>query len=255
MKQTEKKIALITGGNRGLGFEIARQLGTRNMVVLVCARNEDAGKTAADQLNSQNIEAYFIPLDILNPESIVNSVNLVTEKFGRIDILVNNAAHLPGEKERKIELHAPSSISPDLLFTYINTNFLAQVAVTQAFLPLLRKSSSGRIVNMSSSIGSITIASEPLHQNGSKPAALAYASAKAAFDMFTVMLSKELAGTPIKVNCADPGLTQTDAGGPNAPNTVEQGAKPAVWLACLDNDGPTGCFFTHRLTHVTTNPW
>jgi NAD(P)-dependent dehydrogenase (short-subunit alcohol dehydrogenase family) len=117
-------------------------------------------------------------------------------------------------------------------------------------------SAAGRIVNMSSTIGSVTLASEPLHQNGPKPARLAYASAKAAFNMFTVQLAKELVGTRIKVNAADPGLTQTQADQqrPNS-NSVEQGAKPAVWLSCLDDDGPTGCFFTHWLGHVTVNPW
>jgi NAD(P)-dependent dehydrogenase (short-subunit alcohol dehydrogenase family) len=109
---------------------------------------------------------------------------------------------------------------------------------------------------MSSTIGSVTLASEPLHQNGPKPARLAYTSAKAAFNMFTVQLAKELVGTRIKVNAADPGLTQTQADQqrPNS-NSVEQGAKPAVWLSCLDDDGPTGCFFTHWLGHVTVNPW
>ncbi|WP_158797982.1 SDR family oxidoreductase [Pedobacter sp. L105] len=255
MKNTEKKIVLITGANRGLGYEIARQLGEKDMVVILGARNADAGKAAVSQLSTQNIEVHFVQLDILQQESIRNAAALVEEQFGRLDILVNNAARLPNRKEAESQKFLPSDISAELLYGYINTNFMAQVAVTQAFLPLIKKSQAGRIVNMSSSIGSVTIASEHLHENGPKPPFLAYAASKAALNMFTVQLAKELAGTSIKVNSADPGLTQTDAGGPTAPNTVAQGAKPAVWLACLDADGPTGCFFTHRLEHTATNPW
>jgi len=249
--ETQKTIALITGANRGLGFEIARQLGNKGFIVLLGSRDQAAGDAAAEQLTRQGTTAYAVTLDITKSDSISLAVKTVETRFGRLDILVNNAARLPTANDKD----TPSTISGELLAEFINTNFLAQVAVTQAFLPLIRQSHAGRIVNMSSTIGSVTITSEPLHQNGPKPARLAYASSKAAFNMFTVTLAKELVDTGIKVNAADPGLTQTDAGGANAPNTVEQGAKPAVYLACLDDDGPTGCFFTHRLTHQTINPW
>jgi NAD(P)-dependent dehydrogenase (short-subunit alcohol dehydrogenase family) len=249
--EAQKSIALITGGNRGLGFEIARQLGNKGFIVLLGARDQAAGDTAVEQLNLQGATAYTITLDITKPDSIALAVKTVESRFGCLDVLVNNAARLPTSADKD----TPSTISGELLAEFVNINFLAQVAVTQAFLPLIRLSRAGRIVNMSSSGGSVTLTSEPLHQNGPKPARLAYASAKAAFNMFTVTLAKELVDTGIKVNAADPGLTQTDAGGPNAPNTVEQGAKPAVYLACLDDDGPTGCFFTHRLNHQTINPW
>jgi NAD(P)-dependent dehydrogenase (short-subunit alcohol dehydrogenase family) len=249
--ETQIKIALITGANRGLGFEIARQLGNKGFIVLLGARDQTAGDAAAEQLTRQGVKAYGVPLDITKPDSIAFAVQTVETRFGRLDVLVNNAARLP----TSTDMDTPSTITGELLAEFININFLAQVAVTQAFLPLIMLSRAGRIVNMSSSIGSVTITSEPLHQNGPKPARLAYASAKAAFNMFTVTLAKELVDTCIKVNAADPGLTQTDAGGPNAPNTVEQGAKPAVYLACLDDEGPTGCFFTHRLNHQTINPW
>jgi NAD(P)-dependent dehydrogenase (short-subunit alcohol dehydrogenase family) len=251
--ETPTKIALITGGNRGLGYEIARQLGNKGMTVLLGARNKMLGTEAAEKLNSDGIEAYFVSLDITEAESIAAAVKRVEDQFGRLDVLINNAARLPVKPE---DQHNPSDISRNLLGEYMNINFMAQVAVTNAFLPLIRLSAAGRIVNMSSTIGSVTLASEPLHQNGPKPARLAYASAKAAFNMFTVQLAKELVGTRIKVNAADPGLTQTQADQqrPNS-NSVEQGAKPAVWLSCLDDDGPTGCFFTHWLGHVTVNPW
>jgi NAD(P)-dependent dehydrogenase (short-subunit alcohol dehydrogenase family) len=251
--ETPTKIALITGGNRGLGYEIARQLGNKGMTVLLGARDKMLGTEAAEKLNNAGIEAYFVSLDITEAESIAAAVKRVEDQFGCLDVLINNAARLPVKPE---DQHNPSDISRNLLGEYMNINFMAQVAVTNAFLPLIRLSAAGRIVNMSSTIGSVTLASEPLHQNGPKPARLAYASAKAAFNMFTVQLAKELVGTRIKVNAADPGLTQTQADQqrPNS-NSVEQGAKPAVWLSCLDDNGPTGCFFTHWLGHVTVNPW
>ncbi|WP_461449078.1 SDR family oxidoreductase [Mucilaginibacter sp.] len=249
--ETRKKIALITGANRGLGLEIARQLGKRHIKVLVGARNAEAGQAAADKLIAEGIDSLFVLIDITDRDSIVNAVHLVTEKFGYLDILVNNAARLP----KATDEGTPSLASHNLLLEFLETNFLAQVNVTQAFLPLIRKSTAGRIVNMSSTIGSVTLSSEHLHQNGPKPPRLPYAVSKAALNMFTVTLAKELRPEGIKVNSADPGLTQTETVGPNAPYTVEQGARPAVWLACIDDDGPTGCFFTHVDEHVVNNPW
>ncbi len=251
MMETRKKIALITGANRGLGLEIARQLGKKGIKVLIGARNAIAGQAAAGDLKAEGIDALTVLLDITDKNSINSTVQFVTEKFGYLDILVNNAARLP----KATDEGAPSMVNQELLLEFLETNFLAQVRVTQSFLPLIRQSTAGRIVNMSSTIGSVTISSEHLHQNGPKPPRIPYAASKAALNMFTVSLAKELRQEGIKVNSADPGLTQTDSGGPNAPYTVEQGAWPAVWLACIDNDGPTGCFFTHVDEHVVNNPW
>lgn len=258
----DKKIALVTGANRGLGLGIARALGQKGITVLIGARNEDAGRKAATELVAEGIDATALVLDIVSPDSIAAAVSAVEAAYGRLDILINNAARVPSLTAPPLSPldtppnHAPSAAPAGLLLDYLNINLLAPVAVTQAFLPLLRRSSAGRIVNMSSSIGSITIMSEPRHTNGGdKPARLPYALTKAALDMFTVLLARELKETPIKVNSADPGLTRTDAGGPNAPYSVEEGARPAVWLATLDEDGPSGCFFTHFYQHQTVNPW
>ncbi len=245
------KIALISGANRGLGFEIARQLGKRQIKVLIGARNVASGQAAVDNLIAEGIDALFVLLDITETNSIDKAVQFVTERFGYLDVLVNNAALLP----KATDDGSPSQASQRLLLEFLETNFLAQVNVTQSFLPLIKQSTAGRIVNMSSSIGSVTLSSEHLHQNGPKPPRIPYAVSKAALNMFTVLLAKELRQDGIKVNSADPGLTQTDAGGPNAPYTVEQGARPAVWLACLDDNGPTGCFFTHVEEHLVNNPW
>lgn len=250
--ETKGKIALITGANRGLGFEIARQLGKKQITVVVGARDEKAGKEAADKLIAEGIDAHPLLLDISDEKSVGAAAKAVK----KLDILVNNAARLPRREAPLTEDHTPSTVGLGLLRDYLETNFLGQVAVTQAFLPLIKESPSGRIVNMSSSIGSITIMSEQHHNNGgAKPARLPYALSKAALDMFTVLLARELKETPIKVNAADPGLTRTDAGGPSATYSVEEGARPAVWLATLDENGPTGCFFTHYFQHQTSNPW
>lgn len=239
------KIALITGANRGLGLEIARQLGQRHYAVLLGARHEAAGRAAAAQLASEGLRASYLPLDITLPDSVAQAAATVERDYGRLDVLVNNAVYFARENQN------PSQIAPDLLHHYLNTNFVAQVAVTQACLPLLRQSAAGRIVNMSSSIGSFATMGETLHTTPRLAAAtpLGYSASKVALNMFTTLLAKELRHTSIKVNSADPGRTQTDMGGPDAPNTVEYGAKVAVWLACLDEDGPTGGFFAYQKTN------
>jgi NAD(P)-dependent dehydrogenase (short-subunit alcohol dehydrogenase family) len=246
--KTNNKIALISGANRGLGFEISRQLGKQGITILLGSRNEQAGKEAVEQLVSEGIDAFCIPLDVTDAVSVASAVETVKKRFSKLDILVNNAVFFNRENQ------SPSQISINLLQTYVNTNFVAQVSVTQAFLPLLKESSAGRIVNMSTSIGSMSIMGDANHSNPRilKATPLGYSASKAALNMFTVLLAKELKETPIKVNSADPGWTQTDMGGAEAKYSVEEGAKPAVWLACLDENGPTGRFFTHEQVE---NPW
>ncbi len=245
--ENKTKIALISGANRGLGFEIGRQLGKLGHTVLLGARNEQAGRDAAAQLRTEAIDAYYVPLDITDTSSIAKAAELVTHQFDRLDVLVNNAAFYTKA------VQTPSQIAADLLQTYMHTNFISHVFVTQAFLPLIKNSKAGRIVNMSTSAGSMTVLSDSVHHTTriAKAMPLGYASSKAALNMFTVLLSKELKPFGIKVNSADPGYTQTDMGGPEATYTVEEGAKPAVWLACLDEQGPTGGFFSHK----KVNPW
>jgi len=246
--EIENKTVLITGANRGLGLETARQLGKLQMTVLLSARNEGSAQAAVAQLKEEGIKAFFIPLDITDAASIASAAKMAEDQFGQLDILVNNAVFFRRENQ------IPSQIPADLLQTYLQVNFVAQVSVTQAFLPLIRKSPAGRIVNMSSSIGSLGMMGDPNDSNlrRAKATPLGYSSSKAALNMFTVLLAKELKETPIKVNSADPGYTQTDMGGKDATYTVEEGAKVAVWLACLDEQGPTGGFFTH---HQKVNPW
>jgi NAD(P)-dependent dehydrogenase (short-subunit alcohol dehydrogenase family) len=246
--ETVNKIALISGANRGLGLEIGSQLGKLGITVLLGARNEQSGQAAAAQLVAEGIDAQFILLDVTDTNSIAKAAEAVRNQFGRLDILVNNAVFFTRDNQ------SPSQIQADLLHSYLNTNFVAPVLVSQAFLPLLKKSLAGRIVNMSTSIGSMATIGNANHSNPriARATPLGYSSSKAALNMFTVLLAKELKDTPIKVNSADPGYTQTDMGGKDATYTVEEGAKPAVWLACLDEHGPTGGFFTHQ---QKVNPW
>ena len=232
-----QKIALITGANKGLGKEIARQLGSVGFVVLLGARDEQRGAAAAGELTTQGIEARVITLDVTDEASIQSVARQVERDYGRLDVLVNNAG---------ISIDAfgsPASATElDTLRRTYETNVFGVFSATKAFLPLLRRSEAGRIVNMSSGLGSLTENSDPNGQYaGVKP--LAYNSSKAALNMGTVIFAAELKDTGIKVNAADPGYTATDLNQHSGPRSVVQGAAIAVHLATLPENGPTGGYF------------
>lgn len=231
----ERKIALITGANKGIGKEIARQLGAQGLTVLLGARDEGRGAAAADELKREGINARAIPLDVADQKSIDAAARRIEGEFGRLDVLVNNAGIA-------LDRVPPSQLDMDTLRRTYDTNFFGVFAVTQAMLPLLRKSEAGRIVNMSSGLGSLTQHSDP---NGPYTGVnlLAYNSSKTALNALTVQFAIELKDTPIKVNAADPGFTATDLNQHRGTRTVEQGAIAAVRLAALPADGPTGGYF------------
>ncbi len=238
-----EQIALITGANKGIGKEIARQLGKQGMTMLIGARDEGRGQEAADELKQQGIRAQAVRLDVTREDSIREAASTIERDFGRLDVLVNNAGIASGPVPA-------SSTSTDTLRRVYETNVFGPVAVTNAFLPLLKKSPAGRIVNMSSGLGSLTENSNPNSQYaGVKP--LAYNSSKAALNMITVIFAAELKDAGIKVNAADPGYTATDLNQHSGPRTVEQGASIAVHLATLPEDGPTGGYFDD----AGTVPW
>jgi NAD(P)-dependent dehydrogenase (short-subunit alcohol dehydrogenase family) len=231
-----EKIALITGANKGLGFETARQLGAKGYTVLVGARDESKGLSAIEKLKSEGFDADFIEIDATNAETIKSAVEKVSEKYGKLDVLVNNAG-ISLDSNAK-----PSEVSEEVLRKTFDTNFFGVIAVTKAFLPLIKKSENGRIVNVSSGLGSLTQNSDPnwgFYQV--KP--LAYNSSKTALNAFTVILAHELKDTNIKVNSADPGYTATDLNGNSGPKTVAEGASIITDLATLANDGATGSYF------------
>ena len=234
---TDTKIALITGANKGLGKEIARQLGALGMVVLIGARDKTRGQEAADALKAGGADAHFVLLDVTDAGSIAAAAAQIEQDYGRLDVLVNNAGIAADG--------GPASaltLGMDALRRTYDTNVFGPCAVTQAFVPLLKKSAAGRIVNMSSGLGSLAQNSDPRWEYAVvKP--LAYNSSKAALNMMTVIFASALKDTGIKVNAADPGYTATDLNQHSGPRTVAQGATVAVRLATLPEDGPTGGYF------------
>ena len=233
--ETNNRVALITGANKGIGLEIARELGNQGITVIVGARDAGRGQQAAEALRQDGIDAQPIALDVLDEASIKNAAESIDQQFGHLDILVNNAG-ISRERGQK-----PSESSAEYLRETYATNVIGVVSVTNALLPLLRKSPAGRIVNQSSSMGSLGLASDP-----ESPFAglnlLAYNSSKAALNSITLEYAKELRDTPIKVNASDPGYVSTDLNGHQGYKTPEQGAVAAVRLATLPDNGPSGTF-------------
>ena len=241
---TDKKVALVTGANKGLGLETARQLGRLGYKVLMAARDVAKGKPAVDQLRGEGLDVEFIQLDVGNEHHRAAAARHIGDTYGRLDVLVNNAG-VALEQGHKV-----STVPLDVVRQVFETNFFSLVAVTQAMLPLVRKSPAGRIVNLSSILGSLTLHSDPSSGIYDKKA-FAYDASKTALNAFTVHLAHELRGTKIKVNSAHPGWVKTDMGTDAAPMEIPDGAKTSVALALLAADGPTGGFF-----HMgETLPW
>lgn len=238
MSAATKKVALITGANKGLGLETARQLGKQGITVLLGARDLAKGEAAAAELKKDGIDARAIKLDVNNPADYVAVAKAIEKDFGVLDILVNNAGLLLDSRKG----NETSTTSPDILRKTFDTNFFAVVALTQALLPLVRKSAAGRIVNLSSILGSLTLhATKGSYVYDAKT--FAYDASKAALNAFTIHLAHELQGTKIKVNSAHPGWVKTDMGGEGAVLEIEEGGKTSVQLATLPEDGPTGGYF------------
>ncbi len=230
-------ITLITGGNKGIGLETARQLARKGHTVLIGARDPKKGQAAVDALKHDGLTAHAVTLDVTSDKSIAAAVADVTSRFKALDVLINNAGVMLDPSDTP-----PSATSQEVLRKSFDSNVFGLIAVTQAFLPLLRRSSAGRIVNLSSVLGSMAEHQDPsssIYGN----LRLAYNTSKAAVNMFTVQLAQELKDTKIKVNAAHPGWVKTDMGGEEAPLEVEDGARTSVRLATLPNDGPTGGYF------------
>ena len=231
-----KKIALITGANKGIGLETARQLGQQGITVLAGARDEIKANKAAEDLRKAGLDVHGIVLDVNNADSIQKAAARIERDYGRLDILVNNAGVMLDDPKKK-----PSEQSLEVWRKTFETNLFGLVATTQALLPLLRKSAAGRIVNLSSILGSITLHATP----GSPIYDMkmpAYDVSKSAVNAYTVHLAWELKDTPIKVNAAHPGWVKTDMGGEGAPMEIVDGAKTSVALATLGADGPNGAY-------------
>ncbi|WP_437796867.1 SDR family NAD(P)-dependent oxidoreductase [Sorangium sp. So ce693] len=238
----DKLVALVTGANKGIGLQIAKELAGRGLTVLVGARNLELGEAAAKSVGAG---ARAVQLDVTSEASIAAAAAWIRRELGRLDVLVNNAAisHAgkPGTPfEELLKASRPSVAPVAEVRAVFETNVFGVIAVTQAMLPLLREAPAGRIVNVSSEVGSLAKQSDP--SNPHRLPSAAYVPSKTALNAITVAFANELEGTRIKVNAACPGFTSTDLNNFRGTRSVEQGAREPVRLALLDANGPTGSF-------------
>ena len=228
-------IALVTGANKGIGYEIAAGLGALGWSVGVGARDETRREAAVAKLRAAGADAFGVPLDVTDDASVAAAAGLVEERGGRLDVLVNNAGVTGGRPQE------PTVVDLAIVRTAVETNVIGVIRVTNAMLPLLRRSASPRIVNMSSSVGSLTLQTTPGTETG--PISAAYSPSKTFLNAVTVQYAKELRGTNILINAACPGFCATDLNGFRGVRTPQQGAAIAIRLATLPDDDPTGGFF------------
>ncbi|MFZ1971988.1 MAG: SDR family oxidoreductase [Candidatus Acidiferrales bacterium] len=239
-----KPVALVTGANQGIGFQIAKDLAARGFTVLVGSRNFERGEAAAKQIGP---EARALQLDVTNQASITAAEKRIRKEFGRLDVLVNNAAISNTSKRAEMsvqdyaKLTRPSNVSLDEMRAVWDTNVFGVLAVTQAMLPLLREAPAARIVNVSSGVGSLTRNSDPAYAYRSIFGPV-YPASKTALNAITLAMAIELESTGIKVNAACPGYTKTNLNNYTGTRTIEEGAREPVRLALLDANGPTGTF-------------
>ncbi|MFC7789647.1 SDR family oxidoreductase [Microbacterium sp. MAHUQ-60] len=228
----EKKVALVTGANKGIGFEIARGLGERGMMVVIGARDEARREAAVARLRSEGHDVVGVALDVTSDHSARTTAEAVADRIGRLDVLVNNAG-IGGRVNDGAQ--DPTELDLDVLRTVLETNVFGVIRVTNAVLPLLRRSPAPRIVNISSNMGSLTL------QTG--PQLAAYAASKTMLNSITVQYARRFAGEPIIVNAVCPGYVATDFTGHDGTRTPRQGAQIALRLATVHDDGPRGGFF------------
>lgn len=232
---SNKKIAVVTGGNRGLGFETCRQLASLGVQVVLTSRDESKGAEAANQLRSQGLEVVYHPLDVTNPKTIELLHQFLRQEFGRLDVLVNNAGIFPDTADS--DNTSVFNVKVNTLQTAMDTNVYGPLQLCQALITLIKEHDYGRIVNVSSGMGQLS------EMSGSYPA---YRLSKTSLNALTRIIADELKGTNILINSVCPGWVKTDMGGPGAPRTPEQGAETIVWLATLPDGGPTGGFFRDK---------
>jgi len=227
-------VALVTGANKGIGFEVAREMAKSGYVVVLGARNPTTGREAADTLMREGGDVRFVELDVTRMETISTAAARIAADFGKLDVLVNNAGIADPHDG------PPSRASVEVIERVLRTNFLGAVAMAQAVLPLLKKSEAGRIVNVSSDLGSITRHGDPTWKYA-QVKLLAYCASKAALNMFTVQLAFELKDEGIAVNSVNPGFTATGLNAHRGKQSVEEGAAEIVRVA-IQEHGPSGKF-------------
>ncbi len=221
------KVALITGANKGIGFEVARQIAKAGWTVLAGARNAELGKEAAGKLGAEGLDVQFIHIDLDDHASASTAAESIRKQFGKLDLLINNAAIAD------MQDGPPSKVDLSIVEKMMHTNYVGSVAVTQAMLPLLQQAGEAQIINVSSELGSVSLHNDPTWKYAPVKF-LAYCASKAALNMFTVQLAYEFRDGNIAVNSVNPGYTATDLNGKNGTQTVEEGAAEIVRVALLD---------------------
>jgi NAD(P)-dependent dehydrogenase (short-subunit alcohol dehydrogenase family) len=244
MTNDDKRVALVTGANRGIGYAISRQLGEQNITVILGTRDPNRGAAACSRLQREGLEVHFELLDVTDEKSIKAAIESIRAQFGRLDILVNNAGiMIDGEVDAR-------NVDQETIRQTLQTNVMGPLLLCQHCIPLMKAGGYGRIVNMSSTLGSLTEMADPKSEYAGVRTP-AYRLSKAALNCITTLLAKEVRDDNILINSACPGWVRTDMGGDHAPLTPEQGADTPVWLATLPDGRPTGGFYGER----TLIPW
>jgi NAD(P)-dependent dehydrogenase (short-subunit alcohol dehydrogenase family) len=222
------KVALVTGGNRGIGYELVKQLAQEGFKVILAGREPEAGQEATQKLKKLNLDVSFVVMDVDNQESIRQASITLNERYGRLDVLINNAGVYLGENEKLL------TMDPSILEKSMATNFFGSYHVIQSFIPIMEKHGYGRIINVSSGYGEM----REMSQQGVG----AYKLSKLALNGLTQLIAAEIKGD-IKINAVCPGWVSTDMGGPSAPKSPKQAAENILWLATIGLEGPNGGFF------------
>jgi len=223
-----KQVALVTGGNRGIGYELVKQLALKGFKVILASRDPDLGHEAAQKLKELDLDVSCVVIDVTNQESILQAATRVNELYGRLDVLINNAGVYLEENKKLV------AMDPSILEKTMATNFFGVYHVIRSFIPLMEKQGYGRIINVSSEYGAMS--------DMSYPGVGAYKLSKFALNGLTRLVAAEINGD-IKINAVDPGWVSSDMGGPSAPRTPKQAAESILWLATVGSEGPNGGFF------------
>jgi NAD(P)-dependent dehydrogenase (short-subunit alcohol dehydrogenase family) len=224
----DKQVALVTGGNRGIGYELVKQLALKGFKVILASRDPDLGHEAAQKLKELDLDVSCVVIDVTNQESILQAATRVNELYGRLDVLINNAGVYLEENKKLV------AMDPSILEKTMATNFFGVYHVIRSFIPLMEKQGYGRIINVSSEYGAMS--------DMSYPGVGAYKLSKFALNGLTRLVAAEINGD-IKINAVDPGWVSSDMGGPSAPRTPKQAAESILWLATVGSEGPNGGFF------------
>ena len=232
MATTDKRLAVVTGGNRGIGYEICLQLARKGLRVLLTSRDAEKGRKARKKIEKEELDVSHHQLEVTDQASVAAIARYIESEYGRVDVLVNNAGVLIDSRSTSV-LRAKE----ETFRTTLETNFFGALRMCQALVPLMQKNHYGRVVNLSSGLGQLD------DMGDGTPA---YRVSKTALNVLTRMVAKATEGDNILVNSMCPGWVRTDMGGPQASRSVEQGAETAVWLAMLPDNGPTGGFFRDK---------